>query len=57
METVTSPVLGDVDALHAAAGGDGQITGADVPGALEVAGEDPHAVAAHLGDRSRRALR
>ena len=50
MPTVMSPVLVDVHALHAAAGGDGEVALADVAGALEVAGEDAHAVAAHLGD-------
>src|SRR5690606_34944300 len=45
-------VLGEVHALHSAAGGDREVPLGHIPGALEVAREDPHAVAAHLGDRA-----
>ncbi len=48
------PVLGEVDPLHAAPRGDGEVARPDVPGALEIAREDPYAVAAHLRDRAVR---
>ncbi|RPK82350.1 hypothetical protein EES45_09210 [Streptomyces sp. ADI97-07] len=45
-------VLGEVHPLDPAPGGDGQIAVIDETGALQVAGEDAHPVAAHLGDRT-----
>ncbi|MDH6567327.1 hypothetical protein M2160_002348 [Streptomyces sp. SAI-117] len=43
-------VLRDVHALHTPARGHREVALGDVPGALEIAGEDAYAVAAHLRD-------